>query len=159
MSTKLSDKEVANARYTTTMNTVALRCAYYRANPQRFCEDYLNIHLKLFQQILIYMMMLSTNFMFLASRGLGKTYMLAVFCVCKAILYPGTWIVITSKTRGQANEVLGKIVSILAPASANLRAEIDWKRTSAKGQDSCITFHNGSIINVVCANENARIPT
>ena len=69
MSAKLSDKEVANTRYTTTMNTVALRCAYYRANPQRFCEDYLNIHLKLFQQILIYMMMLSTNFMFLASRG------------------------------------------------------------------------------------------
>lgn len=69
MSAKLSDKEVANTRYTVTMNTVALRCAYYRANPQRFCEDYLNIHLKLFQQILIYMMMLSTNFMFLASRG------------------------------------------------------------------------------------------
>lgn len=69
MSTKLSDKEVANTRYEATMNTVALRCAYYRANPQRFCEDYLNIHLKLFQQVLIYMMMLSTNFMFLASRG------------------------------------------------------------------------------------------
>lgn len=51
MSTKLSDKEVANARYTMTMDTVALRCSYYRANPQRFCEDYLNIHLKLFQQI------------------------------------------------------------------------------------------------------------
>lgn len=156
MSAKLSDKEVANTRYTVTMNTVALRCAYYRANPQRFCEDYLNIHLKLFQQILIYTMMASTNFMFLAARGLGKSFMMAVFCVCKAILYPGTWIVITSKTRGQANEVLEKIVSILAPASANLRAEIDWKRTSAKGQDSCITFHNGSSINVVCANENAR---
>ena len=69
MPLKRSDKEVANTRYTVTMNTVALRCAYYRANPQRFCEDYLNIHLKLFQQILIYMMMLSTNFMFLASRG------------------------------------------------------------------------------------------
>ena len=74
MSAKLSDKEVANTRYTTTMNTVALRCAYYRANPQRFCEDYLNIHLKLFQQILIYMMMLSTNFMFLASRGRNNIF-------------------------------------------------------------------------------------
>ena len=52
--------------------------------------------------------------------------MLAVFCVCKAILYPGTWIVITSKTRGQANEVLGKIrrVDILLLADGKTTTQI-----------------------------------
>ena len=43
--------------------------SYYRKNPQRLVREYLNINLKLFQKILIYMMMLSTNFMYIASRG------------------------------------------------------------------------------------------
>jgi hypothetical protein len=42
---------------------------FYRLNPQRFVKDYLNIDLKLFQKIIIYLLMLSTNFMYLASRG------------------------------------------------------------------------------------------
>lgn len=51
------------------MDGVAYWASYYRKNPQRFVEEYLNIKLKLFQKILIYMMMVSTNFMYLASRG------------------------------------------------------------------------------------------
>lgn len=50
---------------------VAYWASYYRKNPQRFVVDYLNIKLKLFQKILIYMMMYSTNFMYIASRGSG----------------------------------------------------------------------------------------
>ena len=53
------------------MEGVAYWAAFYRKNPQRFVKEYLNIQLKLFQKILIYMMMVSTNFMYIASRGSG----------------------------------------------------------------------------------------
>ena len=42
-------------------------------NPQRFVKDYLNVNLKPFQKILIYMMMLSNYFMYIAARGLKAT--------------------------------------------------------------------------------------
>jgi len=68
-STKLSDKELAADKSERIMNGIATWASFYRANPQRFCKDYLNINLKLFQQIIIYMMNLCTNFVFIASRG------------------------------------------------------------------------------------------
>ena len=53
------------------MEGVGAWTAYYRANPQRFAADFLNIELKLFQKILLYMMNKSTIFSFIASRGLN----------------------------------------------------------------------------------------
>lgn len=69
MAIKLSQKEIANDKANRIMNGVAIWCSFYRANPHRFCKDYLNIDLKLFQKILLFMMNFSTNFMYLASRG------------------------------------------------------------------------------------------
>ena len=83
-------------------DSVAVWCAFYRANPARFVKDYLLINLKLFQKILITMMMLSTVFVFIATRGIGKTYMSAIYSVVRCILYPGTKVCIASGTRGQA---------------------------------------------------------
>ena len=68
---KMTTKEVANEKAEKMMSGVAYWGAYYRRNPQRFCKDYLNIHLKLFQKILLYAMMVNNYFMFCASRGLG----------------------------------------------------------------------------------------
>ena len=51
------------------MEVVRRRAAYYRANPHRFVKDFLGVNLKPFQMILIYMMNVSTHFMYLASRG------------------------------------------------------------------------------------------
>ena len=51
------------------MNGVAYWASFYRKNPQRFVAEFLNIKLKVFQKILIYMMMISTNFLYVASRG------------------------------------------------------------------------------------------
>ena len=51
------------------METVAWRAGYYRANPQRFCKDILNVNLKWFQAILLWAMMHFNYFMYLAARG------------------------------------------------------------------------------------------
>ena len=77
-------------------------CAYYRDNPHRFAKDYLHLDLHLFQKILIVMMNWSSTTVFIGSRGIGKTFLSAVFCVIRCILYPGTKICIASGTRGQA---------------------------------------------------------
>lgn len=66
---KKTEAEVASEKTSKIMNAVARMTAYYRANPHRFAKEYLGIELRLFQKILIFMMNISTNFMFLASRG------------------------------------------------------------------------------------------
>lgn len=139
-----------------TLSRVALWTAFYRANPHRFVKDYLWIDLKLFQQIILFMMFFVDNTMYLASRGQGKSFLLAIFCCVKCILWPGTEIVIASKTRKQANEVLEKIMTVIGPKSPNLMMEIDVKHSRVGGQDSYIMWRNGSKITVATANENAR---
>lgn len=153
-SRKMTQKELDADRAKKVMETIANRASFYRANPHRFAADYLGITLKRFQQIVIWMMNFDTNFIFLASRGLGKSFLAAVFCVIRCILYPGTSICIASKTRKQAQEVLDKIQTILMPGSANLRSEISEIVINA--QDAHISFHNTSRIFVVTANDNAR---
>lgn len=154
MSRKLSERELDTARINRVMDTVAERASFYRANPHRFAADYLGLELKLFQQIIIYMMMMNDNFMYLASRGQGKTFIVAVFCVIRCILYPGTLICVSSKTRKQAQEIIDKIHTILMPKSALLRSEI--KEVSTNSQDTYIDFWNTSRIFVATANDNSR---
>lgn len=69
MSGKKSASEVQQEKSERMMSGVAYWAAFYRSNPQRFVLDYLNIKLKVFQKILIYMMIHCTNFMYIASRG------------------------------------------------------------------------------------------
>lgn len=136
------------------MQGVDTWCSFYRANPHRFAKDYLNINLRLFQQIVLYMMDKSTNTIYTASRGQGKSYLLSIFCCIRCILYPGTLIVIASKSRGQALEIIEKIVTILMPNSENLKREI--KDKSVSPINAFIEFHNGSRIKIITSNENAR---
>ena len=136
------------------MNTIAARASFYRENPHRFAKDYLGLNLKLFQQILLVMMFFSNNLMFLAARGLSKTYTTAVFCCIRCILYPGTKICVASKTMKQAKEVLKKITSELMPNSPNLRLEI--ANIVINSGDAHITFKNGSEVFVTTATDTAR---
>ena len=72
MNEKKSDLEISRDKSQKTMDTVAFRASYYRANPQRFVEEFLGIKLKLFQKILIWAMMMCDAFYFVAARGLGN---------------------------------------------------------------------------------------
>lgn len=135
---------------------VAAWCAFYRANPARFVKDYLHINLKLFQKILITMMMRSTVFVFIATRGIGKTYLSAVYSVIRCILFPGTKVCIASGTRGQSINVIEKIMLELKPNSPELAAEIDEKESRLNGTEARVVFKNGSYIKVVTASDTSR---
>lgn len=138
------------------LNGISQWCAYYRANPHRFAKDYLHLNLHLFQKILIVMMNWSSTTAFIGSRGIGKSFLSAVFCVIRCILYPGTKICIASGTRGQSINVLEKIILELKPNSPELAAEIDEKETKINGTNAQIVFKNSSYIKVVTASDSAR---
>lgn len=157
---KKSLKSLMNEKSESIMNAVGFMTAYFRDNPHRFAAEYLNIKLKMFQKILLYIMMHMNYFMFTASRGIGKTYLVALFATIRCILYPGTKIVVASGTIKQASEVLLKITEDFCKlhdwGSANLRNEINWKETHIGQNDATITFKSGSFITVVTSNDNAR---
>ena len=61
--------EVFQEKTEKVLNGVAYWAAFYRKNPQRFVKEYLNVALRPFQKIVIYLMMANNYFMYLASRG------------------------------------------------------------------------------------------
>lgn len=140
------------------MEGVAYWASFYRKNPQRFVREYLNITLKLFQKILIYMMIVSTNFMYIASRGSGKTWLVSLYCVVRCILYPGTKICIASARKEQSIECIQKIEEDFMKnygwGSSNLRAEISYISSSIN--KPVVEFKNGSWIKCVVSSDSAR---
>ena len=136
------------------MNGVNVWAAFYRANPHRFARDYLNLKLDRFQQIILCMMFRFSNVVYLASRGGGKSFLIAIFCVIHCILYPETRICLASKTRKQATEIIDKIREILMPRSANLRLEIE--EVQVNQANAFVSFRNDSRIVVVTAADSAR---
>lgn len=136
------------------MDTVAWRAAYYRNNPQRYVSEVLGITLKIFQKILLWCMMHYNFTMYLAARGQGKTYLTALFCCVRCILFPGTKIVVSSGTLKQANEVLLKIQDDFMKQSSILRSEIE--KCSIGQNDASIYFRNGSWIKTRTSSENSR---
>lgn len=153
-SNKKTEDQIKQEKTSLVMNTVAKRAAYYRANPHRFAEEVLELHLKLFQKILLFMMFQNYFFMYIASRGQGKSWLSAVFCVIRCILYPHTQIVCSSGTKGQANIVLLKIQDDLMKSSPILRAEIE--KCNIGQNDAAIYFRNGSWIKTAVSSDNAR---
>ena len=136
------------------METVAWRAGYYRGNPHRYVIDVLGLSLKWFQQILLWCMMHYNFVMYLAARGQGKTYLTALFCCVRCILFPGTKIVVSSGTLKQANEVLLKIQDDFMKQSSILRSEIE--KCNIGQNDASIYFKNGSWIKTRTSSENSR---
>ena len=136
------------------METVAWKAGYYRANPHRYVSEVLGLSLKWFQQILLWCMMHYNFVMYLAARGQGKTYLTALFCCVRCILFPGTKIVVSSGTLKQANEVLLKIQDDFMKQSSILRSEIE--KCNIGQNDASIYFKNGSWIKTRTSSENSR---
>lgn len=135
------------------MNGIGLWTSYYRLFPHLFVRDYLGIHLKVFQMILLYMMNSMHYLMYLASRGQGKTFITSIYICVRAVLYPGTKIIIAAGNIKQSIEVIEKIQDLMGD-SPNLAREIDDLKTSPN--NAGISFRNGSWVKVVASNQGAR---
>lgn len=153
----MGDSSVQNKAITKSdsiMNLVAFRCGYYRHNIHRFAKDYLMLDLKIFQQILLWAMNEYDAFFFVAARSAGKTFLIAVYSVCRALLWPRTKIVVASYSYKQGREVVKKINDELLIRSPLLRTEITQIKDGQN--DCCVYFKNGSFIRVVVAGESGR---
>ena len=149
-----TENEIKKGKSERVMNGVSVWASFYRANPHRFAHDYLGLTLDKFQEVILCMMFKFANLIYLASRGGGKSFLMAVFCCTYSILYPDSRICLASKTRKQATEIIDKIREILMPKSANLRLEI--LETQVNQANAFVSFKNGSRVVVVTATESAR---
>lgn len=128
---------------------------FWRRNLHRFATDYLGLSLKLYQVIMLYLMGINNTFVCIASRASAKSFVIAIYACCKAILYPQSSIVLCSGTKNQAKLLVSeKIEKELCSWSPVLKREI--KKITTNSNDVEVEFHNGSKIIVVVANDNAR---
>lgn len=93
------------------------------------------------------------------NKLLGKTFLTAIYCVVRCILYPGSKIIVASKTKEQSMTLISEKIPELMQISTTgmIEREIDGSiRTSLVSPEPNVLFLNGSWIKVVPANQNAR---
>ncbi len=128
--------------------------SFYRANPHRFAKEYLGVNLFLYQTLLLWAMNKYSFFMYIAARGQGKSYIIAIYCVIRAILYPNSQIVLSSGTKGQARLIITQKIFSLKNNSKNVEREIKEFKTGAN--ECYVVFWNGSTITAVTSGDSAR---
>lgn len=143
-----------NDKYAQIMSQIGVWASFYRNNPNRFIREYFGIKLKRFQEIMICEMFDAGRVCFIGCRGISKTWTTALFASTKCVLYPGTACVVASATRRQAREIVAKIEKDFVPNYPMFALEIE---SIINNQiNTIVKFRNGSYIEVVTANQNAR---
>ena len=127
----------------------------FSRNFHKLATDYLGVKLHLYQQLILYLMGISQLIVIVACRAAAKSFIIALYACCKAIIKPGSKIVLGSATRGQSKLIISeKIKNELMNMSPALCKEIRDIKDSAN--ESIVYFKNGSTIKVFTANEFAR---
>ena len=80
--------------------------SYYRYYVDAFAVDVLGIKLFPFQRLILRAMGRYQNSLLIACRGLGKSFIVAVFYICVAILYPNIKLGISSGNSQQSRNVI-----------------------------------------------------
>ena len=137
------------------VHNTLLWSTFFRRNLHRLAIDYLGIKLHLYQMLILYMMGISQLVCIIACRAAAKSFIIALYACCKAIVKPNSKIVLGSATRGQSKLIISeKIKNELMNMSPALCKEISGIKDSA--HESIVYFKNGSTIKVFTANEFAR---
>ena len=127
---------------------------FYRRNPAYFIQDYFGIKLFPYQILIIWILQRSNLAYIVASRAAAKSWIIAVWALTLAVLYPGMQVIIVSKTLRQGGIILSEKLRMLMNAHVNVAREIKNVTTNANLYEA--TFHCGSTIKVVPATESAR---
>ena len=126
---------------------------FFRRNPVRFIQTYFGIHLHPYQILWIWIMQRSNLAYIVASRGAAKTFIIAIWALTLAVLYPGIRVIAASKTLRQGGLIIDKIKQ-LRDNYPNVAREIESITTNQNGYECA--FHCGSTIKSVPSSENAR---
>lgn len=128
--------------------------SYYRHYLDEFASDILESNIFPFQRLILRAMAQYPNSMLIMCRGLGKSYLCALFMICKAILYPGIAIGIVSGNGNQARMVVKQKIEGELYKNENIRREIANIRTAT--EDCIVTFKNGSSIRAITLGTNQK---
>lgn len=121
--------------------------SYYRHHVDEFAVDVLGINLYPFQRLILRAMANYKESMFIASRGLGKSYLSAVFFICEAILFKGIKLGIASGKGQQARNVIIQKIKGELYKNENVAREIVSIKTNS--DDCVVQFKNGSEIRAI----------
>lgn len=121
--------------------------SYYRYYIDEFACDILGLKLYPFQRLMLRAMARYQNTLFIACRGLGKSWLCAVFFICTAILYPGIKLGIVSGMGQQARNVIIQKIRGELYKNENIRREIVEIKTGSS--DCFCSFKNGSEIRAI----------
>lgn len=129
--------------------------SFYKENVHRFIEDYFEVELHTFQKIMIYLMSKNNFFMLIAARGMGKSFLVALYAMAICVLRPSLPVILASGTKGQAQLIITqKIDKELKLKYPNIAREIKSIKT---GSSECsVILHNGSTIQAVTSTDSAR---
>lgn len=138
---------------------------FFRNNLDIFIVDYLGIKLKPFQRDMILQMAEGDITDVVASRGLSKSFIVAIFAVAWSLLYAKTEVVIVSLTLSQANNIITeKIQKELCGKKSGLSKVLvqlmddGWMsiKKNAENGSIYVEFANGSTIKSGTLGESLR---
>ena len=133
---------------------------FYRRNIDIYAEEKLRVKLRPFQRIMLYMMGISQVWFGICSRASSKTFVVALFCICKCLLYPYTEAVITASTIDQGRQMVerkikNELVKKLSPVLKYMYENGMMNIKSSKDEVE-VSFFNGSTIRVLPPVESSR---
>lgn len=134
---------------------------FYRRNWHIFCDRVLEIKLRPFQMIMIYLMGVSDVFFAICSRGLSKTFIAGLAAIIKMLLYPFSEVVITASTIPQANiiveqKIRGELIKKLSPYLLDMYSKDYLLITKSDDGYRVECTLNGSTLKVLPQLESSR---
>ena len=126
---------------------------FFRRNPNYLIRDYFGITLYPNQILMIWTLQKSTLAYIVAARAAAKTFIIAIWAMVLAVLYPGIKIITVSKTLKQGSLIIGKIEELRHKYS-NVEREIE--KLTINPNNAEVVFYNGSTIKAVPSSESAR---
>ena len=127
---------------------------FFRRNPHRFITDYFGIHLYPYQILMIYVLQRSNLAYIVASRASAKTWLIAVWSLALAVLYPGIKIIVCAKTLKQGGILISEKIRQLQDTYPNVAREIRSLTANANVYE--VTLQCGSTIKVVPSSDSSR---
>lgn len=127
--------------------------AYYRKYPDKFAIEILGLKLYFFQRLILRAMARNQYVMLICCRGIGKSWLSAVFFIVSCILYKGLKCGIASGQGQQArNVIIQKIKGDLANNPKIAREIVFPIKTGA--DDCVVNFRNGAEIRAIVLGRN-----
>lgn len=102
---KDSKKKIGLSEYQKKEN-VKKWTSFYRRNINLYASRHLKIRIHPFQHIMLYLMGVSQIFFAICSRGLAKTFDVALYSMCKCLIFPYSEVVLTATTIKQAEKMV-----------------------------------------------------